>query len=87
LILSETIVAYEALTEVPGTIVLTPVIVDSITIYDDDDSDDMDTLGVPILNESTIEVKLIITLEIPQLEREVVAIDVVEKTVPAPEQR
>jgi hypothetical protein len=51
------VVAPKRLIEAPTTIVLAHVIIDLITIYDDD-SDDVDTSVVPILNESNIEEKV-----------------------------
>jgi hypothetical protein len=64
---------------------LAPVIVDLITIYDDD-SDEMDTFGVPILDESKVGEEVGPTPERPQLEGGVVTTDTTEKVVTPPEQ-
>jgi hypothetical protein len=44
-------VTVEILTETLGTIILAPVIIDLTNIYDDD-SDDINTSAVPIINEA-----------------------------------
>jgi hypothetical protein len=49
-------VTTETLTKTLGTRILAPVIVDLITIYDDD-SDDIDTSTVPIINEANTEIQ------------------------------
>jgi hypothetical protein len=48
-------VAYDSLTRAPDTTMVAPMITYLIRIYDDD-SEYLDTVGVPIINESNMDV-------------------------------
>jgi hypothetical protein len=72
------------LKEVPVTVVFVPTIVD-LTMLDDDDNDDVDTLKVPIIDESNPDGKGSSLPEDPQPKETFVATSTTEKVTTQPE--